>query len=70
MEYTFEQVQEAIQECTGYDLVQVFDDEHDEYVLVDPYGEQDGDPFCYLEDVIDYVTDNEKINQYLKEEFN
>ena len=70
MEYTFEQVQEAIQECTGYDLVQVFDDDHDEYVLVDPYGEQDGDPFAELEDVIDYVTDNEKVNQYLKEEFN
>ena len=70
MEYTFEQIQEAVQECTGYDLVQVFDDEHDEYVLVDPYGEQDGDPFAELEDVIDYVTDNEKVNQYLKEEFN
>jgi hypothetical protein len=70
VDYTFEQVREAVQECTGYDLVQVFDDEHDEYQLVDPYGDQDGDPFCYLEDVIDFVTDNEQVLKYLKEEFN
>ena len=70
VEYTFEQVKEAVQECTGYDLVQNFDDEHDDYVLIDPYGDQDGDPFYSLQDVIDYVTDNDQVNKYLKEEFN
>ena len=63
--FTFEQVQEAVQECTGYDLQQVFDDEHDEYVLIDAYGDQDGDPFSDLEDVIDYVTNNDQVNEYL-----
>ena len=70
MEYTFEQVKQAVQECTSYDLVQIFDDEHDEIVLIDPYGDQDGDPFYDLQDVIDYVTDNDQVNKYLKEEFN
>jgi hypothetical protein len=64
--FTFEQVREAIQECTGYDLVQEFDDDHDQYVLVD----QDGDPFMDLDDVVDYVTDNDQVNTYLRTEFN
>lgn len=68
--FTFEQVREAIQECTGYDLVQEFDDDHDQYVLVDPYGDQDGDPFMDLDDVVDYVTDNDQVNTYLRTEFN
>lgn len=68
--YTYEQIREAVQECTSYDIIQVFDDDHDEYILVDPFGDQDGDPFMDLDDVIDYVTDNERVQQYLMEEFN
>ena len=68
-DYTFDQIREAVQECTGYDLQQVFDDEHDCYVLIDPYGDQDGDEFYDLADVLDYVTDNEQVNEYLKTEF-
>jgi hypothetical protein len=67
MNYDFFQLREAVQECTGYDLVQVFDDEHDEYLLIDPYGDQDGDAFVDLEDVYDYITDNDQVNTYLKE---
>ena len=66
-DFTFEQLREAVQECTGYDLIQVFDDDHDEYQLVDPYGDQDGDPFMYLDDVYDYITDNDQVNEYLNE---
>jgi hypothetical protein len=65
--FTFDQLQAAVQECTGYDLVQVFDDEHDEYILIDPYGDQDGDAFVDLDDVYDYITDNDQVNTYLKE---
>ena len=64
--FTFEQLKDAVQECTGYDLVQHFDDEHDEYVLIDAYGDQDGDPFYDLEDVYDYITNNDQVNDYLK----
>ena len=67
--YTYEHVREAVQECTNYDLVQVYDDEHEEYLLIDPYGDQDGDGFMDLDDVVSYVTDNEQVAQYLMEEF-
>ena len=66
MNFTFEQLKDAVQECTGYDLVQHFDDEHDEYLLIDAYGDQDGDPFYDLEDVYDYITNNDQVNDYLK----
>ena len=65
MDYSFFQLQEAVQECTSYDLQVVFDDEHDEYVLIDPFGDQDGDSFADLDDVYDYITNNEQINDYL-----
>ena len=67
MNYTFEQLKESIQETTGYDLVQRFSDDEDEYVLIDPYGDQDGDPFYDLEDVYDYITNNDQVNDYLNE---
>jgi hypothetical protein len=65
--YTYEQLREAVQECTSYDLVHVFDDDVDEYVLIDPYGDQDGDPFYDLDDVVSYVTDNDQVAKYLQE---
>ena len=66
-DFSFEQLRDAVQECTGYDLVQRFDDDIDEYVLIDPYGDQDGDPFYDLNDVYDYITDNDQVNEYLNE---
>jgi hypothetical protein len=33
-------------------LVQRFSDDEDEYVLIDPYGDVDGDPFYDIEDVV------------------
>lgn len=65
MTYTFDQLRDAVQECTSYDLVQVFDDEHDEYILVDPYGDQDGDAFTELDDVLDFISNNEQVEEYL-----
>ena len=65
MNFSFFQLRDAVQECTSYDLVTVFDDDHDEYVLIDPYGDQDGDAFYDLDDVYVYITDNEQVNDYL-----
>ena len=65
MDFTFFQLREAVQECTSYDLQAVFDDDHDEYVLIDPFGDQDGDAFTELDDVYDYITNNEQVNAYL-----
>ena len=66
MTYTFDQLRDAVQECTSYDLQQIFDDEQDAYVLIDPYGDQDGDEFYDLEDVYDYITNNEQVAKYLE----
>ena len=68
--FTYEQLKEAVEACTGYTLTQHFDDEHDEYILLDPYGDQDGDPFHDLDDVYDFITNNDQVNTYLQTEFN
>ena len=65
MNFTFFQLRDAVQECTSYDLQAVFDDDHDEYVLIDPFGDQDGDAFADLDDVYDYITNNDQVNDYL-----
>ena len=62
---TFDQLRDAVRECTSYDLVQRFSDDEDEYVLIDPYGDQDGDPFYDLDDVFDYIINNEQVAEYL-----
>ena len=65
-DFTFGQLRDAVQECTSYDLQEVsVDDEHYEYVLIDGFGDLDGDGFAYLEDVYDYITNNEQVAEYL-----
>ena len=63
--FSFDVLRDAVRECTSYDLVQRFSDDEDEYVLIDPYGDQDGDPFYDLEDVEDYITNNSQVEDYL-----
>jgi hypothetical protein len=65
--FTFDQLRDAVQECTSYDLVQRFTDDEDEYVLIDPYGDQDGDAFYDLNDVEDFIRNNDQVDQYLYE---
>ena len=65
MNYSFFQLRDAVRECTSYDLVSRFDDEHDESILIDAFGDQDGDAFTDLDDVYDYITNNEQVNAYL-----
>ena len=61
----FDQLRDAVLECTSYDLVQRFSDDEDEYVLIDPYGDVDGDPFYDIEDVYDYIINNDQVEAYL-----
>ena len=65
--FTFDVLRDAVRECTSYDLVQRFsdDDDVDEFVLIDPYGDQDGDPFYDLADVEDFITNNSQVDEYL-----
>ena len=65
--YSFDQLRDAVQECTSYDLVQRFSDDEDEYVLVDPYGDVDGEPFYDLNDVEDFIRNNDQVDQDLYE---
>jgi hypothetical protein len=67
MTYTFEQLRDALRECTSYDLQQVVDDDQIAYALIDPSGDQDGDLFYELADVEDYITNNEQVDDYLYE---
>ena len=63
--FTFDVLRDAVREGTSYDLVQRFSDDEDEYVLIDPYCDQDGDPFYDLEDVVDFITNNSQVDEYL-----
>lgn len=67
MTYSFDQLREAVQECTIYELVCRFSDDEDEYVLIDQYGDQDGDAFYDLNDVEDFIRNNDQVDQYLNE---
>jgi hypothetical protein len=65
--YTYDQLRDAVQECTSYDLVQRFNDDEDEYVLIDGCGDQDGEPFYDLSDVESFIRNNEQVDAYLYE---
>jgi hypothetical protein len=65
MTYTFEQLKDAVNECTSYDLQHYTDEGELNYVLIDPFGEIDGDPFYDLDDVADFITNNEQVDEYL-----
>jgi len=63
--YTFDDLRAAVQDCTSYDLVQRMGDDYEEYVLIDPHGYMDGDPFYELEDVESFIRANDDIDAYL-----
>ena len=67
MSYSFDQLRDAVQECTSYDLVQRFSEDEYVYVLIDPYGDVDGEPFYDLADVEDFIRNNDQVDQYLYE---
>ena len=65
MTYTFDDLRAAVQDCTSYDLVQRMGDDYEEFVLVDPFGDIDGDPFYELSDVEDFIRNNDDVDRYL-----
>ena len=66
MTFTFEQLKDAVLECTSYDLQIVIDDDDEQgYALIDGCGDQDGDLFYDLDDVADYICNNEQVEEYL-----
>ena len=66
MTYTYEQLKDALNECTGYDLHMIVDDDEElAYQLIDPFGDQDGDLFYDLDDVADYITNDQQVDEYL-----
>lgn len=69
MRYTIEQIKDALQECVGWDLYPFYDEdeETDSYILYDQYGDQYGDPFYELDDVVDFITNNEQVEEYLNQ---
>jgi len=68
MRYTFNQLNDAVTNCTSYYLQQSKDEEGETiYLLIDGCGDQDGDPFYDLIDVEDYVCNNDEVHDYLME---
>jgi hypothetical protein len=66
MTYSFQQLKDSLNQCTSYDLVKSIDDDNDEcYLLIDSFGDQDGDPFYDLDDVTDFITNNDQVDEYL-----
>ncbi len=63
--YSFDDLRAAVQDCTSYDLVQRMGDDYEEFVLVDPYGDVDGDPFYELSDVEDFIRNNDDVDRCL-----
>ena len=63
--FTFDELRSAVQDCTSYDLVQRMGDDYEEYVLVDPFGDVDGDAFYELEDVESFIRNNDDVDAYL-----
>lgn len=63
--FTFNDLRAAVQDCTSYDLIQRMGDDYKEYVLIDPYGHQDGDVFYELEDIESFIRNHDGIDAYL-----
>jgi hypothetical protein len=64
--FTFEQIQGALRECTSYDMRKTLNEDGEwAFALIDPFGDQDGDDFPDLESVVDYISNDEHVDEYL-----
>ena len=61
MDFSFEQLQDAVMNCTDDEITIRDDDEHYHYVIGD-------EEFSYLEDLYDYLITDESIKQFLEDE--
>lgn len=63
--FSFEQIKDALVNCTSYDLQIVIDDDDEQaYALIDGCGDQDGDLFYDLDDVTDFICNNQQVEEY------
>lgn len=67
MTFTLEQIKDALQECVGWDIYPFHDEDGLAYVLYDSYGDRYGDPFYELDDVVDLISNNEQVDEYLNQ---
>lgn len=64
--FTFAQIKAALNECTNYDMRKTLNEDGEwVFALIDPFGDQDGDDFPDLESVVDYISNNEQVDEYL-----
>ena len=62
----FDEVKFAVEMHTGHTIKRdVDDDGYEVYLLIDPSGEVDGDPFEDFIDLVDYVTQNDYVYEEL-----
>lgn len=61
MDYSFEQLQDAVLNCTDSELTIRDDEEHLYYVIGD-------EEFLDIEDLYDYLITDESIQQFLEDE--
>ena len=67
--YTFQQLNNACTNCTSFFIRKGKDADGELiYHLIDGCGEEYGDPFEELEDVEDYITNNEEVQRLSRKE--
>ena len=65
--FTFDQLAGAVASCTSYSLNKTKDEDGTTvFYLLDGCGDQDGDYFEDLIDVLDYVTNCSEVADYLQ----
>lgn len=66
--FTFDQINDALSSATPCYVTRERDEDGDRgYALRDGCGDQDGDLFYALDDLIDYITNNSDVRNYLQE---
>ena len=66
----FEQaVRSILEDCTGYTFTKEYDGDEEcvYFTLIDQYGDVDGDPFYEFDDVLDYITENQQVNDEVQD---
>jgi len=67
MHYTFQQLNNALTNCTSFFLREAKDEEGELiYQLIDGCGDQSGDPFYDLIDVVDLIAQDSDVADYLE----